>query len=140
MFFANVPSVLDPTMRVGDPHVLSLEALYTPYALQGGWEQSTEPERWLERYATLVEPGFLDGVERWRAMTPDHLRAGVQPAPRPRRPASAAPLAALLGRPARAHPLRDAGEGPLPHRRGHLPGSRRVGRGGRNAATVILRS
>ena len=35
MFFANIPSVLDETMRVGDSHVLSLETLYTPYALEG---------------------------------------------------------------------------------------------------------
>ena len=34
MFYANVPSVLDPTMRAGDgDHVFSLEVLYTPYRL-----------------------------------------------------------------------------------------------------------
>ena len=71
MFFANIPSVLDETMRVGDSHVLSLETLYTPYALKGGWEQSSEPERWLQRFATLVEGTFLDTVERWRALPTD---------------------------------------------------------------------
>ncbi len=55
----NVPTVLDPTMarRAAArraPHVLSLEALYTPYALRGGWPGSAEPRRWLEQFATLV--------------------------------------------------------------------------------------
>ncbi|HEY4331095.1 MAG TPA: NAD(P)/FAD-dependent oxidoreductase, partial [Ilumatobacteraceae bacterium] len=34
----NVPSVLDPTMVPGGGHVLSLEAIYTPYNFHGGWE------------------------------------------------------------------------------------------------------
>ena len=53
MFFANVPSVLDPSLRVDGGHVFSLEALYTPYRLQGGWTASGSPQRWLEVYAEL---------------------------------------------------------------------------------------
>lgn len=66
----NVPSVLDPSMRVGKDHVLSLEVLYTPYALRGGWTASTEPELWLRCLAEISDPDFLDGVKRWRVMTP----------------------------------------------------------------------
>jgi phytoene dehydrogenase-like protein len=81
----NVPTLLDPTMAPADrpsQHVLSLEVLYTPYRLNGGWPGSSEPQRWLELFATLCEPGMLDTVVDWRAMTPDiyerefHLPAG----------------------------------------------------------------
>ena len=44
--------------------VASTETLFTPYRLTGGWPGSTEPRRWLEQYATLLEPGFLDGIRR----------------------------------------------------------------------------
>jgi phytoene dehydrogenase-like protein len=78
----NVPSLLDPSMAPPGRHVFSLEALYTPYSLRGGWPGSNEPQRWLEQFATLCEPGFLDSIVEWRAMTPDryesefHLPAG----------------------------------------------------------------
>ena len=62
VFYANFPTALDPSMAPEGKHVFSLETLYTPYALPGGWPGSSEPRRWLERYATLVEPGFLDGL------------------------------------------------------------------------------
>ena len=42
----NVPTVLDPTMAPADHpdrHVFSLEVLYTPYRLDGGWPDSNEP-------------------------------------------------------------------------------------------------
>lgn len=70
----NVPTVLDPTMAPTnhpDWHVLSLEVLYTPYGLRGGWPKSHEPRRWLEQFATLCEPGLLESVVNFRAMTPD---------------------------------------------------------------------
>jgi phytoene dehydrogenase-like protein len=70
----HVPTVLDPTMAPADHpshHVLSLEVLYTPYGLQGGWPGSSEPQRWLELFASLCEPGVLDSVVAMRAMTPD---------------------------------------------------------------------
>jgi phytoene dehydrogenase-like protein len=61
----NVPTVLDRTMAPPDHpdhHVLSLEVLYTPYHL---------PQRWLELFASLCDPGVLDSVVALRAMTPD---------------------------------------------------------------------
>ena len=71
MFLLNIPSVRDPSMRPADgSHVLSLEVLWTPYSLRGGWARSGEPWRWLEQLATLCEPGLLDSVRGWRAMTP----------------------------------------------------------------------
>ena len=68
---ANVPSAGDPTLTSPGQHVLSLETLFTPYRLPGGWPGSTEPERWLDLFAGLAEPGFKRSLIEWRAMTPD---------------------------------------------------------------------
>ena len=68
---ANVPSVDDPTLSPAGTHVLSLEALFTPYGLPGGWAASSEPSRWLDLFAGLAQPGFRENVVEWRAMTPD---------------------------------------------------------------------
>jgi len=67
----NVPSVADPTIARAGQHVLSLETVFTPYGLPGGWVGSSEPGRWLDLFAGLVEPGFKESLIDWRAMTPD---------------------------------------------------------------------
>jgi beta-carotene ketolase (CrtO type) len=67
----NVPSLADPTIAPPDHHVLSLEILLTPYRHPGGWASSREPERWLDLFASRCEPGFLDTVVDWRAVTPE---------------------------------------------------------------------
>ena len=67
----NSPSALDATVAPDGRHVFSLEVLYTPYALAGGWAHSVEPRRWIDRVATLMAPGFVDSLVDWRAMTPD---------------------------------------------------------------------
>jgi phytoene dehydrogenase-like protein len=78
----NVPTLADPSMAPDGRHVLSIEALYTPYAHPGGWAGSSEPRRWLELFAEQCEPGLLDSIADWRAMPPDryesefHLPAG----------------------------------------------------------------
>lgn len=68
---ANVPSVGDPTVAPAGQHVLSLETVFTPYGFTGGWAGSAEPERWLDLFAGLAEPGFKESLIEWRAMTPD---------------------------------------------------------------------
>lgn len=89
MLFINVPSILDRSVvepaAVGssgeEHHVLSIEVLFTPYDLDGGWEQSSEPERWLEVASTLFEPGLTSIVEDWRSVTPlDYERRFAMPA------------------------------------------------------------
>ena len=130
MFFANLPSVLDPTMAVAGPdggHVLSLEVLYTPYALEGGWAASDEPARWLATYAELLEPGFLDTVRRHRTMTPCSYEEQFF---LPRGYASSfagGPLAALRGRPPELTRYETPIRGLYLTRRGHLPRRRCVG-------------
>jgi phytoene dehydrogenase-like protein len=139
MFYANVPSALDPTMRLGDDHVFSLEVLYTPYALRGGWAGSAEPERWFERYATLVQLGFLDGLRRWRAMTPERYESEFH---LPRGHASSfagGPLAALLGRQPELTRYETPVRGLYLTGAATFPGAGVWGASGRNAAGVILR-
>src|SRR5690606_23617512 len=77
---------------------LRLDVLFTPWALAGGWDRSGEPTRWLEAFASLCEPGFLDGVRDVRAVTPPeaerlegHHRGAVPTY-------GVTPLAGLLGR------------------------------------------
>jgi phytoene dehydrogenase-like protein len=138
MFFANVPSVLDPTMRAGADHVLSLEVLYTPYALAGGWAGSAEPERWLERFAGLVQPEFLAGVRAWRAMTPDRYESDFH-LPRGHATSFAGgPLAALRGRPPELTRYETPVAGLYLTGAATFPGAGVWGAPGRNAATVIL--
>jgi phytoene dehydrogenase-like protein len=143
MHFINVPSVLDSSMRVGPAgaHVFSLETLYTPLLLADGvWAHSTEPERWLEKFSTLVEPGFLDGVQRWRVVTPDiyetdfHLPRGVPPAFKVR------PLDLVLGRDPELIGYRTELDGFYLTGSGTYPGAGVWGASGRNTATAILRT
>ena len=136
----NLPSVLDAEMSPGPGrHVLSIEVLYTPYSLQGGWPGSSEPERWLEIWAGLMEPGALDLVAAWRSMTPDKYEAeflmhrGHTPS------YGASPLAALVGRPRELTRYRTPIAGLYLSGAGTFPGAGIFGAAGRNAADVVTR-
>lgn len=135
---ASVPTLLDSTMAPPGRHVFSLETLFTPFGLRGGWARSDEPRRWLEAFADLCEPGFLDSIVEWRAMTPDvyerdfHLPAGHATS------FSGGPLAAfrnpnpeLTGYETRVDGLYLTGAATF-------PGAGVWGASGRNCATVIL--
>jgi len=139
--FVNVPSVLDPTMRVPGPdggHVLSLEVLSTPYSLHRGWAGSLEPERWLEALGSLAEPGFLDGVRRFRVMTPPDYERDFSLA-RGHAPSFAGgPLAALLGRDKELTRYRTPVRGLFLSGAATFPGAGVWGASGRNAAHVVL--
>ena len=140
MMLLNVPSVIDPAMRP-DPsrHVLSIEVLFTPYSLSGGWPESGEPKRWLELWADLMEPGALDGVEKWRAMTPDRyeqefgMHRGHTPS------YSSSPLSTLVGRQRELSRYRTPIEGLYLSGAGTYPGAGIFGASGRNAADVVRR-
>ncbi len=141
MLFVNFPSVLDPTVRPdNDSHVFSMEVLFTPFALAGGWPGSTEPERWLTRYGELIEPGFVDGVRRWRVMTPcDYetqfgLTNGYAPS------FTGGPLAALLGKDPELTRYTTPIKGLYLTGAGTYPGAGVWGASGRNTAEVVLRA
>jgi phytoene dehydrogenase-like protein len=125
-------------MSVGADHILSLETLFTPYALAGGWAASTEPARWLGTYAALVQPGFLDGVRRWRVVTPVGYEDEFN---LPRGYAASfagGPVAALRRRPAELTRYETPVAGLYLTGAGTFPGAGVWGAPGRNAATVIL--
>ncbi len=143
MFFANIPSVLDPSLQVGGAgaahHVFSLETLYTPYALRGGWANSGEPERWLSVYAERVQLGFLDGVLRHRTMGPESYERDFS---MPRGYATSyagGPLAALRGRDPELTRYETPVRGLYLTGAATFPGAGVWGASGRNAAQVVLR-
>jgi phytoene dehydrogenase-like protein len=145
ILFVNVPSALDASMRTPATdgtadHVFSLEVLYTPWALVGGWAGSREPARWLERFATLCEPGFLDGVRDWRVMDPPAYERQLRMPKGWAASFSGTPMSALLGR--RDRELTRY-ETPVPGLfltgAATYPGAGIWGASGRNAARVVMR-
>lgn len=135
----NVPSALDPGMRVGADHVLSLETLYTPYALAGGWEGSGEPERWLAALGSLARPGLAEGIRRWRAVTPPAWEASFA---MERGYASAfgrSPVAILAGRDPELTRYETPVRGLFLTGQATFPGASVWGASGRNAAAVVAR-
>ena len=138
MLWSNVPSVLDPSMRVADGDVFSLEVLFTPYTLRGGWGTLQEPERWLRAFSSIVEPGFAEGIVRWRAVTPpDYERAfglarGFAPS------FSGTPLSALAGRDRELTRYETPVRGLYLTGAGTFPGAGIWGASGRSTARVVL--
>lgn len=140
----NTPTVLDPSMCASPTrsgmHVVSLEVLYTPYALRGGWERSTEPRRWLELFGELCEPGFVDSIVDYRAMTPDvyerdfHLPAGHATS------FAGGPLAVFRQKHPELTKYQTAVGGLYITGAATFPGAGIWGASGRNCATVILES
>ncbi|MFK8022368.1 MAG: phytoene desaturase family protein, partial [Ilumatobacter sp.] len=134
----NAPTLLDPSMAPEGRHVLSVEALYTPYALRGGWPNSGEPRRWLELFAERCEPGLLDAVVEWRAMTPDryetefHLPAGHATS------FAGGPLAAFRNPNPELTRYETAVEGLYLTGAATFPGAGVWGASGRNCAAVVL--
>jgi phytoene dehydrogenase-like protein len=144
MLFANTPSVLDPTLVVPDGdagaggHVFSLEVLYTPYELASTWVDSREPLRWLELCSMLVQTGWIEGLRRYRAMTPPvyerdfHLPRGYATS------FAGGPLAALRGDPRELTRYETPVKGLYLTGAATFPGAGVWGASGRNAARVIL--
>jgi phytoene dehydrogenase-like protein len=134
----NVPSVLDPDMQPhAGQHVLSLEVLWTPYALPGGWSGSGEPARWLELLGGLFEGGV--SIDRYRAMTPDRYEAEFQ-MHRGHTPSYASPpLTAFVGRRRETTRYRTPIGGLYLSGAGTFPGAGVFGASGRNAARAVER-
>jgi len=136
----NFPSVLDDSMRTVDGHhIMSLEALFTPYAVKGGWPSSDEPLRWMTKWAELVQPGFLDHVIDWRAMTPDRYETEFEMY-RGHTPSYAgSPIGALLGRNRELTRYDTPIEGLMLTGAGTYPGAGVWGASGRNAASTATK-
>jgi phytoene dehydrogenase-like protein len=138
----NIPSVLDSSL--GPPadsggHVFSLEALFTPYSFVDGWRDPVEPRRWLHLFADAVGPGFLEGVRRWRAVTPADYESDFG---LPRGYAAAfprSPLSAVVGKDRELTRYRTPVRGLYLTGAATFPGAGVWGASGRNAAAVIMR-
>ncbi len=141
ILLANIPSVADSTMRgPAGSHVFSLEVLFTPYELPGGWPGSPEPQRWLEAFASHTEGGFLAGVQQWRAMTPDRYEQEFFMPKGYAQSFSGGPLASLLGRDRELSRYRTPVRGLFVTGAATFPGAGIWGASGRNTARVVLDS
>jgi phytoene dehydrogenase-like protein len=139
-FLANVPTVSDDTLAPAGTHVLSLEALYTPYGLPGGWLQSAEPRRWLELFGGLAQPGFVDSIREWRAMTPDRYETEFHLPHGHATSFAGGPLAALRNTNRELTRYETDVKGLYLTGAATFPGAGVWGASGRNAALTVLRS
>ncbi len=138
VMLASLPTIADPSMTAGGDHVFSLEVLFTPYRIRGGWTGSGEPERWLEVFGRHVAPDFFDGVREWRAVTPpDYERDfGLRRGHAPSFPGG--PLAALMGKDRELTRYETPVKGLFLTGAGTFPGAGIWGASGRNTASVVL--
>jgi beta-carotene ketolase (CrtO type) len=135
----NVPSVADPSMAPEGQHVLSVEAIYTPYNFTGGWDSDAEPRRWLEQYASLVQPGFLDSIVTWRVMTPASYESEFNLPQGHAASFAGGPFAAIRNKNPELTRYETPVRGLYITGAATFPGAGVWGASGRNAATVVLR-
>lgn len=135
----NIPSVLDPMMSPGEGrHILSLEMLFTPYSLTGGWPGSDEPRRWFDVANHFWEPHLEPADHEWRAMTPDIYESDFH-MPRGHAPSYvASPLSTLMGKAREVSRYRAPIKGLYLSGAGTWPGAGIFGAPGRNAAQAVL--
>lgn len=138
VLYVNIPSVLDPSLMADGRHVFSLETLFTPYALQGGWERSSEPERWLGLVDTLMEPGFSESIVDWRHVGPPQYESEFGMRNGYAASFAGGPLAAVAGRPRELTRYRTSVDGLYLTGAATFPGAGVWGAPGRNAANVII--
>ena len=138
---ASFPSILDPSMKADNGlHTFSLEVLFTPYSLKGGWSHSGEPEKWLNTWGELMSGDFLETITEWRAMTPDiyekdfYMLKGHSPA------YNNSPLATLFGKQRELSRYTTPIDGLFLTGAGTFPGAGIFGAPGRNAAMKVLES
>ncbi len=146
-FFVQMPSALDPVVAAKlatGLQVFSLEVLWTPYALAGGWAGTTEPQRWLRKVSELVETQsgrpFHETVVDWRLMGPEEyerqffMHRGHAVA------FAGTPVTALLGTNREQSRYETPIDGLFVTGAATFPGAGIWGASGRSAAAVVLRS
>ena len=137
----NVPSVADASMRApGGRHVLSLEVLFTPYSLAGGWAGSAEPERWLRALGGVAQDGFLDGIGAHRVVTPVEWESEFSLEHGHALAFGRSPLALFAGRDRELTRYETPVPGLFLTGAATFPGAGVWGASGRNAASVVLRA
>ncbi|MEY3818486.1 MAG: putative beta-carotene ketolase [Actinomycetota bacterium] len=134
----NLPSILDPSMTNKSDHVFSLEALFTPFSFKNGWTLNAEPKRWLDKYAEIVEPGFIDSIADWRCVTPANYETDFFLPKGHATSFAGGPLAALLNSQPELTRYRTPIEGLFLTGAATFPGAGVWGASGKNAAITIL--
>ena len=134
----NLPSILDPSMTNKTDHVFSLEALFTPFSFKNGWTSNAEPKRWLDKYAEIVEPGFIDSIADWRCVTPANYETDFYLPKGHATSFAGGPLAALLNSQPELTRYRTPIDGLFLTGAATFPGAGVWGASGKNAATTIL--
>lgn len=142
-----MPSVLDPTVKAALPNgheVFSLEVLWAPWALRGGWSESTEPERWLQFVSTMVEmpdgKPFHEHVVDFRFMGPVQYDARFGMPRGHAQTFAGTPLTAFLGKDPEQTRYETPIKGLYLTGAGTFPGAGVWGASGRNTAHKILSS
>ena len=134
----NVPSLADDTLTAAGRHVLSLEALFTPYSFSGGWDSDAEPRRWLAEFDSLLVDPVTPRLVDWRAVTPrDYESDFFLPAGHATSFAGG-PLAAFSPRDPELVRYRTAVANLYITGAATFPGAGVWGASGRNAAQVVL--
>ena len=136
---ANSPSVTDATVASDGRHVLSLEALYTPYSFTEGWMSPVEPERWLKQFATAVQPNFLDSIVEWRVKTPAEYESEFYLPKGHATSFAGGPLAAFLGTTPELTRYHTPIKGLYITGAATFPGAGVWGASGRNAALTVIK-
>ena len=134
----NLPSVLDKTMTNAKDHVFSLEALFTPFSFKGGWATNAEPQRWLNKFSELVEPGFMDSIAEWRCVTPAHYETDFFLPKGHATSFSGGPMAALFNSQPELTRYRTPIKGLFLTGAATFPGAGVWGASGKNTALTIL--
>lgn len=140
MMFINMPSIRDSSVAPEGEHVFSLEVLFTPYSLKGGWANSAEPERWLDVASTLFEPGFKESILDWRAMTPDVYETQLRLPKGHATSFAGGPLDTILGRDPELTRYVTPIDGLFLTGAATFPGAGVWGASGRNVAHVMLQN
>ena len=136
---ANVPSVADSSISPEGQHVLSLEALYTPYSFNEGWDSRDEPERWLKQFASIAQPGFMDSIIDWRVMTPADYESKFHLPKGHATSFAGGPLAAFIGSTPELTRYHTPIKGLYLTGAATFPGAGVWGASGRNAALTIIK-
>lgn len=144
-FLVQMPSALDPSVAAALPsgsEVFSLEVLWAPHNLEGGWAGSGEPERWLRKVSELVTMPdgrpFHEHVVSWRLMGPVEYDRELSMPRGHAQSFAGTPITALLGRNREQTRYETPVRGLFLTGAGTFPGAGVWGASGRNAATAVL--
>lgn len=146
-FLVQAPSVLDPSVAAALPagsEVFSLEVLWAPHNLEGGWAGSAEPERWLRKVSELVTMPdgrpFHEHIVSWRLMGPVEYDRELSMPRGHAQSFAGTPFTALWGRNREQTRYETPVRGLFLTGAGTFPGAGVWGASGRNAASAVLAS